>query len=139
MSTAEENIVIPPAGAVSRGSGDSLLTRFMRFACSVRLGVTLLCLLGLACLVGMLIMQQNVEGFEKLLRHPDTGSAPALRPARSFRHLSRLVFQRPALRSFAQYHPRLYRSLSQDVEVRVETAANGSSALAHRSSPLGAF
>ena len=64
MSTAEENIVVPPAGAVSRGSGDSLLTRFMRFACSVRLGVTLLCLLGLACLVGMLIMQQNVEGFE---------------------------------------------------------------------------
>jgi cytochrome c biogenesis protein len=32
---------------------------------SVRFGVTLLCLLAAACMVGMLIMQQNVEGFDK--------------------------------------------------------------------------
>ena len=64
MSTAEENIVAPPAGSVARNSGQPLVTRFVRFACSVRLGVTLLCLLGLACLIGMLIMQQSVDGFE---------------------------------------------------------------------------
>ncbi len=40
------------------------MSRFLRFACSVRLGVVLLCLLGLACLIGMLIMQQSVDGFE---------------------------------------------------------------------------
>jgi cytochrome c biogenesis protein len=40
------------------------LSKFLRLACSVRLGVVLLCLLGLACLIGMLIMQQNVDGFE---------------------------------------------------------------------------
>ena len=64
MSTAEENIVTPSAGSISRASGEPLLSRFVRFVSSVRLGVILLCLLGLACLVGMLIMQQNVDGFE---------------------------------------------------------------------------
>ena len=64
MSTAEEKIVAPPAAVVPRFSGQSLAWRFVRFTSSVRLGVTLLCLLGLACLIGMLIMQQNVDGFE---------------------------------------------------------------------------
>jgi cytochrome c biogenesis protein len=43
---------------------DPLLFRFLDLLCSVRLGVVLLILLGLACLIGMLIMQQNVDGFE---------------------------------------------------------------------------
>src|SRR6185295_1754504 len=47
------------------GSRESLFSRFLKLLCSVRLGVTLLVLLGLACLTGMLIMQQNVEGFER--------------------------------------------------------------------------
>lgn len=64
MSTAEEKIVAPSAGPIARASGVSVLTRIARFASSVRLGVILLCLLGLACLIGMLIMQQNVDGFE---------------------------------------------------------------------------
>lgn len=64
MSAAEEKIVAPPAGSTAGRSGQSQLTRFIRFACSVRLGVTLLCLLGLACFLGMIIMQQNVDGFE---------------------------------------------------------------------------
>ncbi len=63
MSTIEENIV-PAAAASGRTSGDRWFARLVRFACSVRLGVTLLCLLGLACLIGMLVMQQNVDGFE---------------------------------------------------------------------------
>lgn len=63
MSTIEENIV--PAQAVApRRAGRGSFARLIRFACSVRLGVTLLCLLGLACLVGMLVMQQTVDGFE---------------------------------------------------------------------------
>lgn len=43
---------------------ESYLSSFLKFACSVRLGVTLLILLGLACLAGMLIMQENVDGFD---------------------------------------------------------------------------
>lgn len=63
MSTVEEKILQPVTTATPKRS-ESLLSRFLRFACSVRLGVVLLCLLGLACLIGMLIMQQNVDGFE---------------------------------------------------------------------------
>ena len=47
----------PPHG------GESFLVRAMRFASSVRVGVILLVALGAACMAGMLIMQQNVEGF----------------------------------------------------------------------------
>ena len=64
MSTAEEKIIAPQAGSISAPLRESIVARFVRFTCSVRLGVTLLCLLGLACLIGMLIMQQNVDGFE---------------------------------------------------------------------------
>ncbi len=42
-----------------------MIGRLLRLLCSVRLGVALLVLLGLACLIGMLIMQQNVEGFDR--------------------------------------------------------------------------
>lgn len=42
---------------------EGLLSRALRFACSVKLGVILLVCLGLACMAGMLVMQQNVEGF----------------------------------------------------------------------------
>ena len=63
MSTVEEKI-LQPVSTTAPKQGESLLSRFLRFTCSVRLGVVLLCLLGLACLIGMLIMQQSVDGFE---------------------------------------------------------------------------
>jgi cytochrome c biogenesis protein len=64
MSALEETITKNPAELSARsGKRESIVSRFMRWLCSVRLGVTLLVLLGFACLVGMLIMQQNVEGF----------------------------------------------------------------------------
>ena len=43
----------------------NLLTEMMRLLSSVRFGVTLLVLLVVACMIGMLIMQQNVDGFDK--------------------------------------------------------------------------
>jgi cytochrome c biogenesis protein len=64
MSTIEENIVPNNVNAAAQTSGESFPTKIIRLACSVRLGVTLLCLLGLACFIGMLVMQQNVDGFE---------------------------------------------------------------------------
>ena len=66
MSTAEHlvnkttaNFTAPRAGA------DSLASRALRFLCSVRFGVALLILLGLACFIGMVVMQQNVDGFDR--------------------------------------------------------------------------
>ena len=63
MSTVEDKI-LPQLRIPARKQGDSIVSKLLRFSCSVRLGVSLLCLLGLACLIGMLIMQQNVDGFE---------------------------------------------------------------------------
>ena len=65
MSALEETItnkvVDVPAKAKAK---ESVLSRFLKLLCSVRLGVLLLVLLGLACLIGMLIMQENVDGFD---------------------------------------------------------------------------
>jgi cytochrome c biogenesis protein len=41
-----------------------LFTRFITLLSSVRFGIIMLILLGLACLIGMLVMQQNMDGFE---------------------------------------------------------------------------
>ena len=45
-------------------TGELFFSRFMKLLCSVRFGVILLILLGLLCFLGMVIMQQNIEGFE---------------------------------------------------------------------------
>jgi len=66
MSTVEQAVNKGNEGVrVKSGSGQSLLARFLKFISSVRFGVTLLVLLGLACLIGMLVMQQNVAGFDR--------------------------------------------------------------------------
>ena len=66
MSTIEQVITKDAPNISARAQrGESIFSRFLKLLCSVRLGVTLLVLLVLACLTGMLIMQQNVEGFER--------------------------------------------------------------------------
>lgn len=69
MSAAEETkgkIGVKPtwqtafAGAVSSG-----ITKLLNLLSSVRFGVTLLVLMVIASMIGMLVMQQNVEGFDK--------------------------------------------------------------------------
>jgi cytochrome c biogenesis protein len=63
MSTLEQ--AITNTGAPTRRSGEPIISRFIKLLCSVRFGVALLILLGLACLIGMLVMQQSVDGFER--------------------------------------------------------------------------
>ena len=43
----------------------SIVTRFIQLLSSVRFGIILLILLAAACMIGMIIMQQSVEGFDK--------------------------------------------------------------------------
>src|SRR5918912_883522 len=43
----------------------SVITRALNLLSSVRFGVTLLVMLAAASMIGMLIVQQNVEGFDK--------------------------------------------------------------------------
>ncbi len=54
-----ERIVMVAAERPRRG----VLDRLLRLSGSVRVGITLLALLGIACMIGMLVMQQNVDGF----------------------------------------------------------------------------
>ncbi|MEP7212370.1 MAG: cytochrome c biogenesis protein ResB [Acidobacteriota bacterium] len=61
MSAAEETINSKPA--VKRTSVP-ILNRILDFLSSVRFGVTLLCVMVVLSMVGMLIIQQNVQGFD---------------------------------------------------------------------------
>jgi cytochrome c biogenesis protein len=64
MSAFEETkreIRVQKATAASPG----IVTRVLALLSSVRFGVLMLVLLAVACMIGMLIVQQNVEGFDK--------------------------------------------------------------------------
>jgi cytochrome c biogenesis protein len=61
MSAAEETI---NSGAAVRRKSAPVMNRMLDYISSVRFGVTQLCALVLLALAGMLIMQQNVEGFD---------------------------------------------------------------------------
>jgi len=66
MSTAEHLVTRGTAAAPVRNHPDtSIFAKFLRFVCSVRFGVGLLILLGLACFIGMVVMQQNLQGFDR--------------------------------------------------------------------------
>src|SRR5215212_2726972 len=78
MSAIEETkteVRVPktPSAAVESAS---LITRALNLLSSVKFGVTLLMLLAGACMIGMLIVQQNVDGFDKYFA--------ALTPAQKF-------------------------------------------------------
>jgi cytochrome c biogenesis protein len=61
MSTAEEVLKPERVSAVPKAP---ILNRFLDYVSSVRLGIILLCILVLLSMVGMIVMQQDVEGFE---------------------------------------------------------------------------
>jgi len=50
---------------VREKTGETFFTRFLKLLCSVRFGIILLILVGLLCFLGMVIMQQNLEGFDR--------------------------------------------------------------------------
>ena len=61
MSAAEEVINPERVSAVPKAP---VLNRFLDYLSSVRLGIILLCILVALSMVGMIVMQQEVEGFE---------------------------------------------------------------------------
>ncbi|HJQ34232.1 MAG TPA: cytochrome c biogenesis protein ResB [Pyrinomonadaceae bacterium] len=67
---------MPKAAAAGAARSPSFVTRALNLLSSVRFGVILLVLLAAACMVGMLIVQQNVDGFDKYFA--------ALTPAQKF-------------------------------------------------------
>jgi cytochrome c biogenesis protein len=50
---------------VAKPAKASAINRFLDLLCSVRFGIVLLILLGIGCMLGMLVMQQSVDGFDR--------------------------------------------------------------------------
>src|SRR3954466_2308338 len=61
MSTAEETLKGPTTAA---GRSKPVTNRVLDFLSSVRFGVVQLCILVIFAMIGMLIVQQNVGGFD---------------------------------------------------------------------------
>lgn len=61
MSAAEDTIDLKKT---ARSKSAPIINRVLDFLSSVQLGVVLLCILVVLSMIGMLIMQQNVQGFE---------------------------------------------------------------------------
>ena len=64
-SKAEAPAGAAPTVKVTSKKSDSLLDKILRLLSSVRFGVTMLGVLLICCMIGMLIMQVNVDGFDK--------------------------------------------------------------------------
>ena len=69
MSTIEDTKSEPRVQPQARPSSNSFVTKMVNgvlgLLSSVRFGIVILCLLVAACMTGMLIQQQSVEGFDK--------------------------------------------------------------------------
>jgi cytochrome c biogenesis protein len=65
MSAVQEARKEIVASTTERKPTASVINRLMNQLSSVRFGVTLLVLLAIACMIGMIIMQQSVQGFDK--------------------------------------------------------------------------
>lgn len=61
--------VAAPAVKVAPKKGDSVLDKALRLLSSVRFGIVMLGILLTCCMIGMLVMQVNVEGFQKYYSH----------------------------------------------------------------------
>lgn len=57
--------IVTPKAKNTSTSRKSIFVQFLDLLSSVRFGVTLLIVLGLLCFLGMVIMQQNVDGFQQ--------------------------------------------------------------------------
>ena len=69
MATSEGDVTArPAAAAVSTRRTINMLDRVLGLLSSVRFGVTMLVILLVCCMIGMLIVQVNVDGFQEYFR-----------------------------------------------------------------------
>lgn len=64
-SATEAPPAAPPAVKVSTKKSDSVLDKVLRLLSSVKFGLVMLSILLSCCMLGMLVMQVNVDGFDK--------------------------------------------------------------------------
>jgi cytochrome c biogenesis protein len=68
-SSTEAPAAAAPAVKVSPRKNDSMLDKLLHLLSSVRFGIVMLSILLSCCMLGMLVMQVNVEGFDKYYAH----------------------------------------------------------------------
>jgi cytochrome c biogenesis protein len=108
MSAVEEAVSSSQIGIRSSGKGsESVVSRFIKLISSVRFGVVLLVALAGACMIGMLIMQQNVDGFANYYQ--------TLTPAQ------RVVYGR--LKFFDIYHAWYFNALLSVLSINIILAS----------------
>jgi len=69
VSSTEATPAAAPTAKVISKKDDSILDRVLRLLSSVRFGIVMLSILLACCMLGMLVMQVNVEGFDKYYAH----------------------------------------------------------------------
>jgi cytochrome c biogenesis protein len=67
-SKTEAPLAVAPAVKIAKKS-DSILDKVLHLLSSVRFGIVMLSILLSCCMLGMLVMQVNVEGFQKYYSH----------------------------------------------------------------------
>jgi cytochrome c biogenesis protein len=67
-SKTEATLAVAPAVKIAKKS-DSILDKVLHLLSSVRFGIVMLSILLSCCMLGMLVMQVNVEGFQKYYSH----------------------------------------------------------------------
>jgi cytochrome c biogenesis protein len=75
MATTESDVATQPEGSTEAPANnltakkpDSILDQALRLLSSVRFGIFMLAILLTCCMIGMLVMQVNVQGFDKYYR-----------------------------------------------------------------------
>lgn len=68
-SNVEAPPVLAPAVKIVTKKSDSILDKTLRLLSSVRFGIVMLSILLSCCMIGMLVMQVNVDGFDKYFAH----------------------------------------------------------------------
>jgi cytochrome c biogenesis protein len=68
-SNIDTQPALAPAVKVVSKNSDSILDKTLRLLSSVRFGIVMLSILLTCCMIGMLVMQVNVDGFEKYYAH----------------------------------------------------------------------
>src|SRR6185369_136646 len=64
-SATEAPAAVASAVKISSKKSDSTLDKVLRLLSSVRFGIVMLSILLTCCMIGMLVMQVNVDGFQK--------------------------------------------------------------------------
>ena len=118
MSTLQhavrQSTIVPVAAKQGKAS---TINRLLDLLCSVRFGIVLLVLLGLACMLGMLVMQQSVDGFDRYFADLTPAQKLVYSSLGLFDIYHSWYFNALGGSACVEHHPFLSRPVSKGMEV----------------------